>query len=186
MPCTGNNPVPTREGEQGHLPQPERRRRVAEERRRIDGHVRGPPAVTGGQDPEADAGRARHDQRGRDEQQRGREPLRDHGGHGPAVHERRAQIAPKHVRDVGQQLLGQRAIEPEAGAEEGVVGRVPVLAAQGDRRVTGGQVNDAEVQHEQPGHGGQDLGEPPQQIARRHAALTVGRRPPRRRAPSMP
>jgi len=74
----------------------------------------------------------------------------------------------------------------EAGAEEGIVRGVPVLAAQRDHRITGGQVHDAEVEDEKPRHRGQNLGEAPQQIARRHAALTAGRRPPRRSVPSRP
>ncbi len=142
--------------------------------------------MTGRHGSEPDADHARQHQRGRDEQQARGEPLADHRDHGAPVDERRPEIAPEHVRDIGEELLREGPIEPESSSKECVVGRIPVLAPERDRGIPRGQVNDAEVQHEKSGRGRQDLGEPPQEIARRHAALTAGRRPPRRKAPSRP
>jgi len=57
--------------------------------------------------------------------------------------ERGAQIAVEHIRDIGEQLLGQRAIQPESTAQRCVVGGIPVLPPEGDRRIARSEVDEA-------------------------------------------
>ncbi len=141
---------------------------MADDRHQPEREVSGPMRAARRERAEGDAGEARHEKRGRHQQDGRGQPFADHANHGLAVNEGRAEVPADDVPRVDEQLFAYWAIEPEPSPDERVVSGVPVLASERDDRITRRHVNQDERQQEEPGDRGQRLSEPPEQIPAAH------------------
>ena len=114
-----------REDDDRHQPEPEGRHRIEDEAKRRDKRVRPPVDAARGDHAEDQPEEEGERERGRHQQDRRRQPLRDHGRDGLAIDRREAEIEPDQPPEIIAELGPDREVEAVELAQLAAVAASP-------------------------------------------------------------
>ena len=156
-------PVQThRKHQHQQLPQPKTRDRVPGQGHRAQHPIHRRPPVPRSRHPQRNPTQRRHHQRTQCQQQRRRKPLQDHVEHRALEIDRRAEIQPHSMLDIGQQLHAQRLIQPILRPDLRQELRRRRVPRQQIRRVTRRRMDQPERHHHHRQHQRHREHQPPQ------------------------